>query len=154
MLEDELHRLYILITMDEELQSLRFENEILREIMLRNSIPLPAGVPLLGASWAEVTFTNHGGDDQQLQVKLPDYSSLSAPQESHSSGHDTHTSTDTSSPSIQSTLPSGEFSEIRYDQIPPLRFTRSICLTYRSSDPKCYHGGMNLAQMGVDFVLS
>lgn len=110
MLEDELHRLYYLITIDEELQNLRFENEILRDIMVRHSIPLPPGLKLQEASWAEVMFTNHGGHDQQLQVKLPEFQSSA----DRSSGFNTNTTTDTSSPSILSTVPSTDLSEMRY----------------------------------------
>jgi hypothetical protein len=112
MLEDELHRLYHLITMDEELQNLRFENEILRDIMVRHSIPLPPGVRLQEASRAEVTFTNHGGHDQHLQVKLPEYRSSS----DNSSEFNTNTTTDKSSPHNQSTIPSTELLGIRYVQ--------------------------------------
>lgn len=110
VLEDELHRLYHLISVDGELQKLRFENEILRDIMARHSMPLPPGVRLQEASWAEVIFTNRGGHDQQLQVKFPGYQSSA----DHSSGFNTNTTTDTNSPSIQSTVPTTELSAMRY----------------------------------------
>lgn len=108
-LEDELYRLYHLITTEEELKNLRFENEILREIMIRHSIPLPPDMPLKEALWVEVTFTNNGGQDQCLQVKLPNQSP--APQEDYAAGPNTEP------PSIQSSDPSTGVSGIRYGLI-------------------------------------
>ena len=94
LLEDELYRLYQLITVKEELQTLRFENEILRDIMARHSIALPANVPLQEPSWAEVTFTSDGGDGQgqYLQVKLPECPSLAIVQRDQQLGIDAHAS--------------------------------------------------------------
>ncbi|KAJ5380897.1 uncharacterized protein N7496_003325 [Penicillium cataractarum] len=125
-LEDELYRLYHLITTEEELRNLRFENEILREIMIRHSIPLPTDMPVKETSWVEVTFTNNGGQDQRLQVKLPNQ--WPAPQEDYSAGPNT------GSQSIQPSDPSTELSGI--------------------SDPTYYSSGINIAQLGIDFVLS
>lgn len=71
MLEDELHRLYNAITMAQELRDVRFENKILRDIMSRHSIPVPADICPQTPSFAEVTFINNGGHHQLLQVKLP-----------------------------------------------------------------------------------
>lgn len=154
MLEDELYRLYHLITMEEELQTLRVENGILRDIMVRHSIPLPLNVPLQEPSWAEVTFTSNGGHDCHLQVKLPDYQFSPVAQEDHSPGLNTHTSTDKSSKSAQSAVASTECPVLRYGEIPTLQATPSVLLTSQSSGPTYYHSGVNLAQMGVDFVLS
>ncbi|KAF3389464.1 hypothetical protein F1880_003622 [Penicillium rolfsii] len=127
-LEDELHRLYRLITVDEELAHLRLENEILRDIMVRHSIPLPPGSRLQAASWAEVIFINHGGHDQHLQVKMPEYQSSA----DYLPAFDDIT--DPSLPSMQSNVSSGEPSEM--------------------SNTTNFPSGINLAQMGVDFVLS
>lgn len=112
MLEDELYRLYHLITVKEELQTLQFENEILRDIMARHSIALPANVPLQEPAWAEVTFTSDGGDGQgqYLQVKLPECQSLFIAQGDQQLGADAHTS----SHNAQLTAATMESSESRY----------------------------------------
>ncbi|CEO60906.1 hypothetical protein PMG11_05374 [Penicillium brasilianum] len=125
-LEDELYRLYNLITTEEELQNLRSENDILRDIMLRHSKPLPPDIPSKDTSWAEVRFTNNGGHDQRLQVKLPDQ--RPAPQVDNCAGPSTEPS------SIQSNCASTEVSGI--------------------SDSTYHDSGLNIAQLGIDFVLS
>ncbi|KAJ5168832.1 uncharacterized protein N7482_004426 [Penicillium canariense] len=137
MLEDELHRLYDLFTTDDELQNLHFENEILREIMARHSIPIPPGIPLQEPSLAEVTFISNGGHHQCLQVKLPDYAqwpSQPIPPNDNFPGLDTHAIVDSSSLPSQSTAPQKQSLEMR--------------------DQTNYPKGVNLAQIGVDFVLS
>ncbi|KAJ6164929.1 hypothetical protein N7470_003601 [Penicillium chermesinum] len=72
-LEDELHRLYGLLAEADELQGLRYENEVLRDIMIRHSIPLPVGMKPQRPSLAEVTFFTDDGHHQFLQVKMPEY---------------------------------------------------------------------------------
>ena len=120
MLEDQLYRLYHLITAKEELQTLQFENEILRDIMDRHSIALPANVPLQEPAWAEVTFTSDGGDGQgqYLQVKLPECQSLSIALGDQQVGVDAHTS----SHDVQLNAATMESSESRYGTHPSLTF--------------------------------
>lgn len=120
-LEDELYRLYNLITTEEELQNLRSENDILRDIMLRHSIPLPPDIPSKDTSWAEVTFTNNGGQDQRLQVKLPDQ--RPTPHVDNCAGPSTEPS------SIQSNCASTGVSGIRYDLVLATIFVPSVHLT-------------------------
>jgi hypothetical protein len=128
-LEDELHRLYNLITTEEELQNLRFENDVLRDIMLRHSIPLPPDIPSKDTSWAEVKFTNYGGHDQCLQVKLPEQ--RPAPQLDNSAGPNTE------SPSIQSNCASTEVSGIRYDPFRSFYFCAKCSSNF--IDPETQH---------------
>ncbi|GES61444.1 hypothetical protein SI65_06474 [Aspergillus terreus] len=129
-LEDELHRLYDSQANADELRVLRYENEILRDILARHSIPVPVGISPPKPSLAEVTFTSNGGHHQLLQVKMPE--------NEHGSDHptappscanpDEHTPSDMHSQFGQSSSSRTEFSEAR--------------------------NGPNIVQMGVDFVLS
>lgn len=120
MLEDELYRLYHLITVKEELQTLQLENEILRDIMARHSIALPANVPLQEPAWAEVTFTSDWGDGQgqYLQVKLPECQSAPIAQVDQPLGADAQPSSHDGQPSVLTT----EFSEPKYGTNPSITF--------------------------------
>ncbi|CAI7678938.1 unnamed protein product [Penicillium pancosmium] len=70
-LEDELHRLYSLTSLAEEINGLEFENGVLRDIALRYSIPLPQDFELRRAPLAEVTIFGDHGDQQHLSVTIP-----------------------------------------------------------------------------------
>lgn len=71
MLEDELHQLYGLITNKEQLQELYHENQILRDIISRNSISLPPSFVQSESALARVTIIGDNSTDQYLQVQLP-----------------------------------------------------------------------------------
>lgn len=70
-LEDELHRLYSLTSLAEEINGLEFENGVLRDIALRYSITLPETFELRSAPLAEVTIFGDHGDQQRLSVTIP-----------------------------------------------------------------------------------
>jgi hypothetical protein len=73
LLEDELHRLYSLLTQADELRGLQHENEILKDIMIRHSIPLPPNILSHRTGMAEVIIIGDTDSQQYLQVRLPDY---------------------------------------------------------------------------------
>jgi hypothetical protein len=73
MLEDELYQLYAGLTKAEELRSLQFENEVLKDIMARHSIPLPHDSLPRKPALAEVTILGESSSHQHLQVKMPEY---------------------------------------------------------------------------------
>lgn len=71
ILEDELHRLYSLTSLRDELNELEFENGVLRDIALRYSIGLPQSVEPRSAPLAEVTIFGDHGAGQHLSVTIP-----------------------------------------------------------------------------------
>ncbi|KAJ5239300.1 hypothetical protein N7468_003919 [Penicillium chermesinum] len=134
-LEDELHRLYGLLAEADELQGLRYENEVLRDIMIRHSIPLPVGMKPQRPSLAEVTFFTDDGHHQFLQVKMPEYD--------HGSSH-------------TASQPCANGHELAYpDMHAPLgRLGNPQLQMGQASDESSYAHTPNFIQMGVDFVLS
>ncbi|KAK9849715.1 hypothetical protein MYU51_013221 [Penicillium brevicompactum] len=72
MLEDELHKLYGLLSAMDEIRGLHQENTILKEIMARYSIPLPH-ILQSNPALAEVSLVGDSGSNQQILVKVPEY---------------------------------------------------------------------------------
>ncbi|KAJ5110569.1 hypothetical protein N7532_001104 [Penicillium argentinense] len=70
-LEDELHRLYSLTTLADELSDLRFENDVLRDIIARHSIQVPLEYATQPPRLAEVTIFGDHRSHQDISVKLP-----------------------------------------------------------------------------------
>ncbi|KAJ5979802.1 hypothetical protein N7481_007100 [Penicillium waksmanii] len=90
-LEDELHRLYSLTSLADELNELEFENGVLREIALRCSIPLPQNFQLRSAPLAEVTIFGNHGHHQHLSVTIPN-SATHMVQDAHRHHHNSELS--------------------------------------------------------------
>ncbi|KAJ5321683.1 uncharacterized protein N7506_010813 [Penicillium brevicompactum] len=134
MLEDELHKLYGLLSAMDEIRGLHQENTILKEIMARYSIPLPH-ILQSNPALAEVSLVGDSGSNQQILVKVPEYQVES----DHSVAQCCNITT--GNPQIQGV-------HDLFDQ--PIDTLQAN----HQPKPSYFLGNRRFAQMGVDFVLS
>ncbi|KAJ5808444.1 hypothetical protein N7474_009713 [Penicillium riverlandense] len=128
MLEDELYQLYARLTKAEEVRSLQFENEVLKDIMARHSIPLPPDLLPRKSALAEVTIFGESSSHQHLQVKMPEYQPYHV--------------------ASQYCPSSAEEDKVQNSQFPLDELPEYL------QRPSYHPDNRKFAQMGVDFVLS